>query len=82
MEQAKSFNENIKRIQQTNSALQKSLTDLAAQNTKSTKELAEAKALTSRLEEQLKQAKTESQPLGLYVVLVVLVAIILVILIS
>jgi len=82
MEQAKSFNENIKRIQQTNSALQKSLTDLAAQNTKSTKELAEAKALASRLEEQLKQAKTESQPLGLYVVLVVLVAIILVILIS
>lgn len=81
-EQAKSFNENISKMQQTNAALQKSLTEITTQNAKSAKELADAKALATRLEEQLRQAKTESQPLGLYVVLVVLVTIILVILIS
>lgn len=76
-EQAKSFNENISKMQQTNAALQKSLTDITTQNAKSVKELADAKALATRLEEQLKQAERQSKPVGLYVVLVVLVAIIL-----
>ena len=76
-EQAKSFNENISKMQQTNVALQKSLTEITTQNAKSSKELADAKALATRLEEQLKQAERQSKPVGLYVVLVVLVAIIL-----
>lgn len=76
-EQAKSFNENISKMQQTNAALQKSLTEITTQNAKSAKELADAKALATRLEEQLKQAERQSKPVGLYVVLVVLVAIIL-----
>lgn len=76
-EQAKSFNENISKMQQTNAALQKSLTEITSQNAKSSKELADAKALATRLEEQLKQAERQSKPVGLYVVLVVLVAIIL-----
>ena len=76
-EQAKSFNENISKMQQTNAALQKSLTEITTQNAKSSKELADAKALATRLEEQLKQAERQSKPVGLYVVLVVLVAIIL-----
>lgn len=76
-EQAKSFNENVDKMQQTNAALQKSLTDMTAQQTRSAKELADAKALTTRLEEQLKQAEKRSKPVGLYVLLVVLVAIIL-----
>lgn len=76
-EQAKSFNENITRMQQTNAALQKSLTEITTQNTKSAKELADAKALATRLEEQLKQAEKQSKPVGLYVLLVVLIAIIL-----
>lgn len=76
-EQAKSFNENISKMQQTNAALQKSLTEITTQNAKSSKELADAKALATRLEEQLKQAERQSKPVGLYVVLVVLMAIIL-----
>lgn len=54
MEQVKSFNESILKMQQTNAALQKSLTDITTQNAKSAKELADAKALATRLEEQLK----------------------------
>lgn len=60
-EQAKSFNENISKMQQTNAALQKSLTEITAQNAKSAKELADAKALTTRLEEQLKQANKKAE---------------------
>lgn len=75
-EQAKSFNENISKMQQTNAALQKSLTEITTQNAKSSKELADAKALATRLEEQLKQAERQSKPVGLYVVLVVLVTVI------
>lgn len=56
---------------------QKVLEELINQNTKLKKELAEAKVLVTRLEEQLKQAERQSKPVGLYVVLVVLVAIIL-----
>lgn len=41
------------------------------------KEFVDAKALATRLEEKLKQAERQSKPVGLYVVLVVLVAIIL-----
>ncbi len=44
---------------------------------KSVEELADAKALATRLEEQLKQTERQSKPVGLYVVLVVLMAIIL-----
>ncbi|WP_304199696.1 hypothetical protein [Phocaeicola plebeius] len=47
------------------------------QNVKSVEELADAKALATRLEEQLKQTERQSKPVGLYVVLVVLMAIIL-----
>lgn len=54
MEQVKSFNESILKMQQTNAVLQKSLTDITTQNAKSAKELADAKALATRLEEQLK----------------------------
>ena len=76
-EQAKSFNENISKMQQTNAALQKSLTEITTQNAKSSKELADAKALATRLEEQLKQAERQSKPVGLYVVLVVLVILVI-----
>lgn len=81
-EQAKSFNENISKMQQTNAALQKSLTEITTQNAKSSKELADAKALATRLEEQLKQAERQSKPVGLYVVLVVLVILIIILIIS
>lgn len=64
-------------MQQTNAALQRSLTEITTQNVKSTKELVDAKTFATRLEEQLKQAEKQSKPVGLYVVLVVLVAIIL-----
>lgn len=47
------------------------------QNVKSVEELADAKALGTRLEEQLKQTERQSKPVELYVVLVVLMAIIL-----
>lgn len=64
-------------MQQTNAALQRSLTEITTQNVKSAKELVDAKTFATRLEEQLKQAEKQSKPVGLYVVLVVLVAIIL-----
>lgn len=64
-------------MQQTNAALQNSLTEITAQNAKSAKELADAKALATRLEEQLKQVEKQSKPVEFYVVLVVLVTIIL-----
>ena len=64
-------------MQQTNVALQKSLTEITTQNAKSSKELAYAKALATRLEEQMKQTERQSKPVGLYVVLVVLVIIII-----
>lgn len=44
---------------------------------KSAKELVDAKPLVTRLEEQLKQTERQSKPVGLYVVLVVLMAIML-----
>lgn len=69
----KSFNENISKMQQTNAALQKSLTEITTQNAKSSKELADAKALATRLKEQLKQAERQSKPMGLYVVLVTII---------
>ena len=47
------------------------------QNVKSVEELADAKALGTRLEEQLKQTERQSKPVGLYVVLAVLMAIML-----
>ena len=43
------------------------------QNAKSVEELADAKALATRLEEQLKQAERQSKPVGLYVVLVAII---------
>lgn len=64
-------------MQQTNAALQRSLTEITTQNVKSAKELVDVKTFATRLEEQLKQAEKQSKPVGLYVVLVVLVAIIL-----
>lgn len=42
--QAKSFNKNIIWMQQTNAALEKSLTKITTQNAKSSKELADTKA--------------------------------------
>lgn len=63
--------------EQTKIVEQKALEELINQNTKLKKELVNAKALATRLEEQLKQAKRQSKTVGLYVVLVVLVAIIL-----
>lgn len=56
-DQAKSFNENISKMQQTNNELQKSLSKLNAQNTQAAKDLAEAKAYAAQLEQQLKQSK-------------------------
>lgn len=47
------------------------------QNAKSAKELVDAKALATRMEEQLKQTERQSKPVGLYVVLAVLMAIML-----
>ena len=47
------------------------------QNAKSVEELADAKALGTRLEEQLKQTERQSKPVGLYVVLVVLVILVI-----
>ena len=64
-------------MQQTNAALQRPLTEITTQNVKSAKELVDVKTFATRLEEQLKQAEKQSKPVGLYVVLVVLVAIIL-----
>ena len=60
-------------MQQTNVALQKSLTEITTQNAKVSKELGEAKALATRLEEQFKQAEKHSKPVELYVVLVILI---------
>ena len=69
-------------MQQTNAALQKSLTEITTQNAKLSKELADAKALATRLEEQFKQAEQHSKPVELYVVLVVLVILIITLIIS
>lgn len=69
-------------MQQTNAALQKSLTEITTQNAKLSKELADAKALATSLEEQFKQAEKYSKPVGLYVVLVVLVILIITLIIS
>ena len=69
-------------MQQTNAALQKSLTEITTQNAKLSKELADAKALATRLEEQFKQVEKHSKPVGLYVVLVVLVILIITLIIS
>lgn len=74
-EQAKSFNENITRMQQTNAALQKSLTEITAQNAKSAKELADAKALATKLEEQLKQAVSQKGGAGYVTIAIILVII-------
>ena len=60
-------------MQQTNVALQKSLTEITTQNAKLSKELADAKALATRLEDQFKQAEKHSKPVELYVVLVILI---------
>ena len=64
-------------MQQTNAALQKSLTEITTQNAKSSKELAYAKALAISLEEQLKQVEKQSKSVELYVVLVVIIIIIM-----
>lgn len=69
-------------MQQTNAALQRSLTEITTQNVKSAKELVDVKTFATRLEEQLKQAEKQSKPVGLYVVLVVLLVAIILFLIS
>lgn len=72
-EQAKNFNENIAKMQQANTDLQKSLTDMTTQNAKTVNELANAKALTTKLEEQLKLAEKQTKPVILYVILAVFI---------
>lgn len=62
---------------QTKILQQKSVEELKNQNSRLKKELADAKALATRLEEQLKQVKRQSKPMDLYVLLVILVVIIL-----
>lgn len=79
-EQAKSFNENISKMQQTNAALQKSLTEITAQNAKSAKELADAKALATRLEEQLKQANKKGGVSYMAIAIIVILIIVIVLL--
>ena len=79
-EQAKSFNENISKMQQTNAALQKSLTEITAQNAKSAKELADAKALATRLEEQLKQANKKGGVSYMAIAIIVILFIIIIML--
>ncbi len=51
-------------MQQTNAALQRSLTEITTQNVKSAKELVDAKTFATRLEEQLKQAEKQSNQWG------------------
>lgn len=79
-EQAKSFNENISKMQQTNAALQKSLTEITTQNAKSSKELADAKALATRLEEQLKQANQKGGVSYIAIAIIVILFIIIIML--
>ena len=79
-EQAKSFNENISKMQQTNAALQKSLTEITTQNAKSAKELADAKALATRLEEQLKQANKKGGVSYMAIAIIVILFIIIIML--
>lgn len=57
---------------------QKTLEELINKNIKLKKELADAKASATRLEELLKQVEKQSKPVELYVVLVVLVIIIII----
>lgn len=54
---------------------QKTLEELINKNTKLKKDLVDAKALATRLEEQLKQVEKQSKPVELYVVLVIIIII-------
>ena len=51
------------------------------QNVKSVEELADAKALGTRLEEQLKLVEKQSKPIMLYIIVAILVVIIIAMLI-
>lgn len=59
-------------MQQTNVALQKSLTEITRMRSQP-RNLPMPKALTTRLEEKLKQVERQSKPTGLYVVLVAII---------
>ena len=77
LEDNSDYNEEEKKIVD-----QKALEELINLNTKLKKELADAKALATRLEEQLKQAEKQSKPMEIYVLLVVLVMVILILIMN
>jgi len=54
--QSKEFNESLKKMQETNGQLQKSMEKLTAQNTQANKDLNEAKDKARQLEKQLSEA--------------------------
>ena len=58
--QSKEFNESLKKMQETNGQLQKSMEKLTAQNTQANKDLNEAKDKARQLEKQLSEALSNS----------------------
>lgn len=54
--QSKEFNDNLMKMQKTNSELNTSLQKLTAQNTQAAKDLKEAKERSRQLEKQLEEA--------------------------
>lgn len=78
--QSKEFADNLKKMQDTNTELNKSLTKLTAQNTQAAKDLNDAKEKARQLEQQLQEAGNGGKTVWIVIAIIAVIALIVVIL--
>lgn len=78
--QSKEFADNLKKMQDTNTELNKSLTKLTAQNTQIAKDLNDAKEKARQLEQQLQEAGNGGKTVWIVIAIIAVIALIVVIL--
>lgn len=75
--QSKEFADNLKKMQDTNTELNKSLTKLTAQNTQAAKDLNDAKEKARQLEQQLQEAGNGGKTVWIVIAIIAIVALII-----
>lgn len=76
--QSKEFADNLKKMQDTNTELNKSLTKLTAQNTQAAKDLNDAKEKARQLEQQLQNSRNGGKTVWIVIALIAIIALIVV----
>lgn len=76
--QSKEFADNLKKMQETNTELNKSLTRLTAQNTQAVKDLNDAKEKARQLEQQLQDSGNGGKTVWIVIALIAIIALIVV----